>query len=215
MPGEFIVFTQNPYFIISQIDSINPNQIMALTAFPNLKSEGGSVEIVHHLYGRLDKAPFNRDMHSQTATTQRSLEKKALGLSSNNSQNWMSHLSLNQLSSPSFGTYPHVQPPSKKFIELDRRIWIINGLEPQLNLRFAFPNNGYYMNIYLFDAWGNPLGPIHTGLQMPQTGVYPLLLEEFPRINQSGNYVLKFEALHLGDQQRIVQTERISFHYDK
>jgi hypothetical protein len=215
MPGEFFVFTQNPYFIISQIDSINPNQIMALSTFPNLKSEGGSVEIVHHLYGRLDKAPFNRDMHSQTVTTLRSLEKKALGLSSNNSQNWMSYLNLNQPSSPSFGTYPKLQPPSKKFIEIDRRIWIINGLEPRLNLSFAFPNNGYYMNIYLFDAWGNPLGPIHTGLQMPQTGVYPLLLEEFPRIYQSGNYVLKFEALHIGDQQRITQTERISFHYDK
>lgn len=215
MPGEFFVFTQNPYFIISQIDSVNPNQIMALSTFPNLKSEGGSLEIVHHLYGRLDKAPFNRDMHSQTITTQRSLEKKALGLSSNNSQNWMSHLSLNQPSSPSFGSYASARPPSKKFIELDRRIWIINGLEPQLDLSFTFPNSGYYMNIYLFDAWGNPMGPIHTGLQMPQTGVYPLLLEEFPRIYQSGNYVLKFEALHLGDQQRITQTERISFHYDK
>ena len=215
MPGEFFVFIQNPHYIISQIDSVNPNQIMALSTYPNLKSEGGSVEIVHHLYGRLDKAPFNRDMHSQTVTTQRSLEKKALGLSSNNSQNWMSHLSLNQPSSPSFGTYASARPPSKKFIELDRRIWIINGLEPQLNLSFKFPNNGYYLNIYLFDAWGNPLGPIHTGLQIPQTGVYRLLLEEFPRIYQSGNYVLKFEALHIGDQQRITQTERISFHYDK
>lgn len=215
MPGEFFVFIQNPYALISHIDSVNPNQIIALSAFPNLKSEGGSIEIVHHIYGRLDRAPFNRDMHTQTATTQKSLEKKALGLSSNNSQNWMSHLSLNQSCSPSFGIYSSVRPPTKKFIQLDRRIWNINGLEPQLNLSFSFPNDGYYVNIYLFDAWGNPLGPIHTGLQMPQTGVYPLLLEEFPRIYQSGNYVLKFEALHLRDQQRITQTERISFHYDK
>lgn len=215
IPGEFFVFIQNPHFIISQIDSVNPNQIMALSTFPNLKSEGGSVEMVHHVYGRLDKAPFNRDMHTQTAPHQKSLEKKALGLSSNNSQNWMSHLSFNQTSSPTYMIYPSVLPPNKKFIQLDRRRWIINGLEPQLNLSFSFPKEGYYMNIYLFDAWGNPLGPLHTGLQMPQTGVYPLLLEEFPRIYQSGNYVLKFEALHLGDQQRITQTERISFYYDK
>jgi hypothetical protein len=81
-------------------------------------------------------------------------------------------------------------------------------------LYFNFPSEGYYLYISLFDSWGNPLGMIINGLQMPLTGTYPLVLEDFPTFIKSGNYVLKFEAYHLEALHKLRQIERISFLYE-
>ena len=55
---------------------------------------------------------------------------------------------------------------------------------------------------------------IINGLQMPLSGTYPLLLEDFPTFIKPGNYVLKFEAYHLKAQHKLQQIERISFLYE-
>jgi len=214
LPGEFLVFTDNPNYWINQIDSCIPTNILRLSMFPNLSTEGGYIEIVHHLYGRIDKAPFHRNMHTQINALYKSLEKRSAGLPSAYSQSWSSCININAIASPSIGKTPARSAVTTPMVQLPKRRWLLNSPENQLLLYFNFPSEGYYLYISLFDSWGNPLGMIINGLQMPLSGTYPLLLEDFPSIIKSGNYILKFEAFHFGAQHQLRQIERISFLYE-
>ncbi len=214
IPNEYVVITENKFPIIRNFDSICLHQILEIKTFPNLSIQGGAVEMVHHLYGRIDKAPFNRSMHSQALRTEVSLEKKSVGLPSAYTQNWMSCLTLAYPYSPTQGRNLTSMDPKVPFAVLKRRRWFLFESEPMFPIQFNFPSEGYLLYISLFDAWGNPIALILNGLPMPKSAVYPLLLEDLPRIYQSGNYVLKFEALHIQEQQRIRQIERISIYYD-
>ena len=212
LPGEFLAFSDNPNYWTNQIDSCIPTNILRLSMFPNLSTEGGYIEIVHHLYGRTDKAPFHRDMHTQINALYKSLEKRSPGLPSAYHQNWMS--CINAKASPSIGKIPAHTDVTTPMIQLQKRRWFLNSLENQFLLQFNFPSDAYYLYISLFDSWGNPLGMIINGLQMPLSGTYPLLLEDFPTFIKPGNYVLKFEAYHLTAQHKLQQIERISFLYE-
>jgi hypothetical protein len=182
--------------------------------FPNLSTEGGYVEIVHHLYGRLDKAPFYRDMHTQTNALHKSLEKRALRLPSSYKKNWATCMDIQAIASPSIGKIHTSNTPKTPMIQIQNRRWFLNNTENKLTSNFNFPSEGYYLYISLFDSWGNPLGIIINGLQMPQSGEFPLLLEDFPKVIKTGNYVLKFDAYHLESQHHVRQIERISFLYE-
>ncbi len=212
LPGEFLAFSDNPNYWTNQIDSCIPTNILRLSMFPNLSTEGGHIEIVHHLYGRLNKAPFHRDMHTQINALYKSLEKRSHGLPSAFPQNWRS--CINAIASPSIGKTLASTAVTTPMIQLQQRRWFLNSPENPFLLYFNFPSEGYYLYISLFDSWGNPLGMIINGLQMPLTGTYPLVLEDFPTFIKSGNYVLKFEAYHLEAQHKLRQIERISFLYE-
>ncbi len=214
LPQQYIAITNNPFPLIRNYDSIALHQIIEIATFPNLSIQGGEIEIVHHLYGRIDRAPFNRSMHTQVLRTEVSLEKKSLGLSSKYMQNWMSCLTLSYPYSPTQGRNIASNTSEAPIVLLHRRRWFLSEAESIFPIQFNFPSEGYVFYISLFDAWGNPIALILNGLPMPKSGVYPLLLEDLPRIYQSGNYVLKFEALHIEKQQRIRQIERISILYD-
>lgn len=212
-PGETIAFSGNASYWANIIDSTIPKNILELSVFPNLTTEGGFIEIVHHLHGRLDKAPFHRKMHTQNAHY-KSLEKRSANLPSAFEQNWMSANYETSVASPSIPKATVKMQNVKKMVALERRVWLFNSDELPLGLQFNFPTEGYYVYASLYDSWGNPLGMIIDGLQMPQKAYYPLLLEDFPNAFQSGNYVIKFAAFHIASQHRMSQVERISFIYE-
>jgi len=212
-PGATIAISGNAAYWSNNIDSSIPKNILDLSVFPNLSTDGGFIEIVHHLYGRLDKAPFHREMHTQNAH-HKSLEKRSANLPSAFEQNWMTANYESSIASPSIPKTMTTLESSQKMVALERRVWFVNSAESPLGLQFNFPTEGYYVYASLFDSWGNPLGMVIDGLQMPQKANYPLLIEDFPRIVQSGNYIIKFAAFHVPSQHRLSQVERISFIYE-
>lgn len=212
-PGETIAISGNSGYWVNIIDSTIPKNILELSVFPNLTTEGGFIEIVHHLYGRLDKAPFHREMHTQNANY-KSLEKRTANLPSAFEQNWMTANYQSSVASPSIPKTTFKKQNVEKMVALERRTWFANSEDLPLGLQFNFPTEGYYVYASMYDSWGNPLGMIIDGLQMPQKAYYPLLLEDFPNTFQSGNYVIKFAAFHLASQHRMSQVERISFIYE-
>ena len=214
MPGEHIAFTKNPYYWLNVIDSAVPPNIISLNMFPNLSVSGGYVEIVHHIYGRLDKAPFNRDMHTQNNSLHKSLVKRSEQLPSGYTHNWMTSLELFRVASPGIGTQENKIFHSDNAMKVERRIWFLNGTESTLNLEFNFKQEGYYVYVSLFDSNGSFIRMLIDGIQMPHKAIFPLLLEDFPPILHQGNYVLKFEAFHINSQDRLRQLERISFIYE-
>ncbi len=210
-PGEFLVITNNRLWLTQNFDSIAPFSTLEIPQFPNLPVSGGWLEIVHHQYGRIDKAPFNRTMHTQTESSDISLEKKLIGLHSAFPENWMSHVHINTKASPTFTKKIDILNLKHRWIRLENRCIYLNPpADLPLQIHFQFPTDGYYLHAHLFDSWGNPLGTIIKGLQLPQEGVFPILWDNLPKISKLGNYVIKFEARHPRSDQAFYQTERIT-----
>lgn len=213
-PNEYIAFTNNPYYWLREIDSTVPPNIISLNMFPNLSVSGGYIEIVHHLYGRIDKAPFNRDMHTHSNANHKSLVKRSPQLPSYYPSNWMSSLDLFRAASPSLGKTTNYNIHNQNTFSIERRKWLLNSNENELKLTFNFKNEGYYVYVSLFDSHGKFIKSLLEGFQMPKKATYPILLEDLPTLIIPGNYVLKFEAFHINSQDRLRQLERISFIYE-
>lgn len=209
-PKEHVVITPNDLSILQCYDSVIPHHVLEISVFPNLPSKGGILEVVHHLAGRLDRAPFHRGMHTQTDFHGKSIEKKMYGLLSRYPENWMSHLGLQTLASPTWGKSISYLEPNEKVIRIEHRQIMMHRPQDAIPLHFHFPMDAYYLSAYLFDTWGNPIGYIFNALQMPQKGTLPILWNNLPRISQEGNYIIKFEARHPRSQKVFYQTERIT-----
>lgn len=213
-PNELIVITENPYYLYQRFIESHTHLILKVPPFPNLSSSGGSVEIVNHRHGRLDRANFNREMHVNSAFHSHSLEKRAPGLLSQFNQNWNSYLSLTNPCSPAVWHKPVTNQPSKTPLFMERRRWLIGNQSLKIPLYFDFPNSGFQLYAYVYDGWGNPLGPIIQGHPFPQKGVYYIQLEDFPFMVHNGNFVIKFEAQHVPTQQYLRYVQRVSFIYE-
>ena len=57
-PNETLVLTSNESDLFYHYSHINRNLVIQVPRFPNLRSTGGEIEIVHHLYGRIEKVSF-------------------------------------------------------------------------------------------------------------------------------------------------------------
>lgn len=211
-PNETLVLTSNESDLFYHYPQINRNLVVQVPRFPNLKSTGGEIEIVHHLYGRIEKVPFNRDLHSQTKTKNISLERACFQVHARQDQVWYSHLPLERESSPTTipkwvnrNTYHH-------FIQLNRRV-IINPMEEKISFHYDLKNPFNFLTAKLFTAWGKPLYQILEPVQVSNEGQMNIPLIKNNHLLPSGNYILKFEIANPKTLQKSTQVERITIKY--
>lgn len=211
-PNETLVITSNESDLYYHYPHINRNLVIQVPRFPDLRTTGGEIEIVHHLYGRIEKVPFNRDLHSQTTTKNISLERACFQVHARQHQIWYSHLPLEHESSPttipkwiSRNTYHH-------FIKLNRRV-IINPMEEKISFYYDLNNPFNFLNIKLFTAWGKPLHQILEPVQVSSEGQMNIPLIKNNQLLPSGNYILKFESVNPKTLQKSTQVERITIKY--
>lgn len=212
-PGEILVITQNCYQLNYRYGNDHEYHCVGIDRFPNLRSSGGYIEIVHHIYGRIERVPFSKDMHSQLYTKNLSLERKSIELNGSFSTNWHSHLPSNEEASP--GTIMQNQERENDhndFIHLPKRVWI-NPNENTLTFNYSFPENDFVVHAYLFTAWSKPLHSIMDRVLLPTEGTFITPLTKSNTFLPAGNYILKFEAVNLRTLERLNQIERITIKY--
>ena len=211
-PNETVVLTSNESDLFYHYPHINRNFVIEVPRFPDLRSTGGEIEIVHHLYGRIEKVPFNRELHSQPQTKNISLERASLQVKALQEQIWHSHLPLEQESSPTLIPELKKIDSHHRFIQLNRRV-MINPLEEKVSFQFELSAVFNFLSLTLYSAWGKPLYPILETVQIGNKGQMSIPLIKNNQLLPSGNYILKFEIINPKTLQRNIQVERITIKY--
>ena len=213
-PNETIVLTSNEADLFYHYPHVNRNFVIQVPRFPDLRSTGGEIEIVHHLYGRIEKTPFNRDLHSQEKTKNISLERASLHVQATHEQIWYSHLPLEQESSPTIIPQQKKINATHRFIHLNRRL-IINPMEEKISFHYKVKVPFNFLTVTLFSSWGKPLYQVLEAVQINNEGQMSIPLIKNNQLLPSGNYILKFEIINPKTLQRSNQIERITIKYPK
>ena len=213
-PQETVVLTSNAADLFYHYPHIDRNFIIQVLRFPDLRSTGGEIEIVHHLHGRIEKVPFNRDLHSQEKTKNISLERASLQVQATHEQIWYSHLPLDQESSPTIIPKHQKRNASHRFIHLNRRL-IVNPLEEEISFHYDVKTPFNFLTVTLFSSWGKSLYQVLEAVQINNEGQMSIPLIKNNQLLPSGNYILKFEIINPKTLQRSNQIERITIKYPK
>ena len=201
LPGEYVAIC-NQKIKITGFQTLTPcRQIVQVSNFPNLLSEGGKI-LLQYLptLKIIEDCDFNDNLQSPIFDDfgGKSIEKINVNIPSSVASNWGS-----ALNSPFFGTpgytnsivnYPIQQ--NKAMITITPKVWFYNEKITQpLICDYQFPSSGYILKIQAFNSRGEFLGTIMESSMLPQTGQ----LHFWPKINgkifSPENYILKFEAL--------------------
>jgi len=198
LPGELLAFSSHSVFLKNQFFNCPENQFVQLDLFPNLLSTGGIIRLRNQYKTILDEVTFNDKIHSpwMEETQGYSLEKLSPKLNGNDSRSWSTSAIMGIGGTPGKenSVVSESQNNEKQWLKLLNKTFLHRSNEPLLiPVGISLPKAGFIFNVNLYNSEGYFIQNILQAFPLPAESNIPLNVNQLP---SSGNYILKFEALH-------------------
>ncbi len=162
LPGQFVVLTENPSFVMHHYVANDPSAFLAMNSLPSFNDDKGFVIILNEQGNIVDEVNYDDDWHFSLISNEEgvSLERIRYDGPSNDRSNWHSASSSVNYGTPTYKNSQSMasQAPSGSITITPSTISPDNdGRDDFTLINYQFPKPGYVMNITIFDAVGRPV----------------------------------------------------------
>lgn len=200
MPNEYLAISNHSVSLKSQFPSSNEGQFIRCDAFPNLLSTGGKMRLRNSQKTILDEVSFNDKSHSPWVENCQgySLEKISPEMKGLEPRSWTTASLFGEGGTPGMenSVVKSVKNANSEWVAVSTTKLLYHFNEPLLlPIDVQLPQSGFILNVNLFNSEGQFIQNLMSEFPLPAESNFALHINPRP-LPSSGNYILKFEALH-------------------
>lgn len=205
LPGEFQVFTTQPYRVMEQYTCGSPDRFLQMASFPTYSNDKGTVILSSPVRSVIDCMEYDESMHHPLLNNHEgvSLERIHPDRPSGDATNWHSASSGSGFATPALQNSQFAEPGRNDFeVVVEPAVFSPDndGHDDVTTISYHFESPGFMASILIFDAEGRPVRTLVNnellgtkgsfswdgltdGRNKANTGIYLLYFEVF---DQSG-----------------------------
>lgn len=202
-PGEYLVISEDQSIIKRQFTVQNPAAFLDLSSMPSYSDDKSNVVLLNNAGAHVDELAYTDKWHFPLIDNKEgvALERINPNAATQNKENWTSGAK-----SSGYGTPTYQNSQFRQDLQVQGEITVTpevfspdnDGFDDFLLINFRFPENGYVMNITVFDVSGRPVKAVQRNALCGQTGSFRWdgLDDKFAKL-PLGPYVIFTEVFNL------------------
>ena len=202
-PSEYIVISEDETIVKRQYTAKNPTAFINLSSMPSYSDDKGNVSLLNNTGAMVDELPYDEKWHFALIDNREgvALERINPNASTKNKDNWTS-----AAKDIGYGTPSSQNSQFRKDLQVQGEVTVTpevfspdnDGFDDFLTISYRFPQNGYVMNVTVFDASGRPVRALQRNALCGQTGSFRWdgLDDKFAKL-PLGPYIIFTEIFNL------------------
>jgi len=202
-PSEYIVISEDETIVKRQYTAKNPTAFINLSSMPSYSDDKGNVLLLNNTGAMVDELPYDEKWHFALIDNREgvALERINPNASTKNKDNWTS-----AAKDIGYGTPSSQNSQFRKDLQVQGEVTVTpevfspdnDGFDDFLTISYRFPQNGYVMNVTVFDASGRPVRALQRNALCGQTGSFRWdgLDDKFAKL-PLGPYIIFTEIFNL------------------
>lgn len=160
-PKQFLALSRSASVITSQYFKAVKENILEMPSLPTFPNESGTVILLNENKKVFDRFDYFEDLHHLMIDEKSgvSLEKTDYNISSALLTNWHSGVASEGYATPGYANSQGIPTVAKNVLTIEPEIFTPDGdgVNEEINLKFALDKYGYIANVFLFDVNGRML----------------------------------------------------------
>lgn len=202
-PSEYIVISEDETIVKRQYTAKNPTAFINLSSMPSYSDDKGNVLLLNNTGAMVDELPYDEKWHFALIDNREgvALERINPNASTKNKDNWTS-----AAKDIGYGTPSSQNSQFRQDLQVQGEVTVTpevfspdnDGFDDFLTISYRFPQNGYVMNVTVFDASGRPVRALQRNALCGQTGSFRWdgLDDKFAKL-PLGPYIIFTEIFNL------------------
>ncbi|MBX9784664.1 MAG: lamin tail domain-containing protein [Chitinophagaceae bacterium] len=202
-PSEYLVVSEDETVVKSQYTAKNPSAFINLSSMPSYSDDKGNVLLLNNAGAMVDELPYDEKWHFALIDNREgvALERINPNGPTKNKDNWTSGGK-----DIGYGTPSYQNSQFRQDLQVQGEVLVTpevfspdnDGFDDFLTISYRFPQNGYVMNVTVFDASGRPVRALQRNALCGQTGSFRWdgLDDKFAKL-PLGPYVIFTEIFNL------------------
>ena len=202
-PSEYIVISEDEAIVKRQYTAKNPTAFINLSSMPSYSDDKGNVLLLNNAGAMVDDLPYDEKWHFALIDNREgvALERINPNAATKNKDNWTS-----AAKDIGYGTPTSQNSQFRQDLQVQGEVTVTpevfspdnDGFDDFLTISYRFPQNGYVMNVTVFDASGRPVRALQRNALCGQTGSFRWdgLDDKFGKL-PLGPYVIFTEIFNL------------------
>ena len=202
-PSEYIVISEDEAIVKRQYTAKNPAAFINISSMPSYSDDKGNVLLLNNTGAMVDALSYDQKWHFALIDNREgvALERINPNASTNNKDNWTS-----AAKDAGYGTPTSQNSQFRQDLQVQGEVTVTpevfspdnDGFDDFLTISYRFPQNGYVMNVTVFDASGRPVRALQRNALCGQTGSFRWdgLNDKFGKL-PLGPYIIFTEIFNL------------------
>ena len=176
-PSEYIVISEDEAIIKRQYVAKNQTAFINLSSMPSYSDDKGNVLLLNNTGAIIDDLAYDEKWHFALIDNREgvALERINPNTATNNKDNWTS-----AAKDAGYGTPGYQNSQFRLDLQVQGDVTVTpevfspdnDGFDDFLTISYRFPQNGYVMNVTVFDANGRPVRALQRNALCGQTGTF-------------------------------------------
>ncbi len=198
-PGEYLLLTENPDWVLGNYSSAPAGQLIAMTSFPSLPDDQGKCVLLNPAGEILDELDYDHHWHSPLLVSEGgvALERIRPDLSTGLASNWTSASAAAGNGTPGYkNSEAYLGNPADRFITIDPDIFSpdMDGYHDFCFINYQLPASGYAGSVSIYDISGRMIRKLVNNILWGTTGTFRWDgLDEEQNLLPMGHYVIYVE----------------------
>ena len=198
-PGEYLLFTENPDWVIQNYPSAVKSQILSLTALPSLPDDQGKVVLLNTTGKVIDELDYDHHWHSPLLANETgvSLERIQPDLPTSLPSNWTSAAATAGYGTPGYkNSESSSDSAAGQFISVEPKIFSpdFDGYHDFCFIHYNLPAAGYMGTISIYDVSGRKVCSLVNNILLATSGIFRWDgLDDQQNLLPMGHYIIYAE----------------------
>lgn len=198
-PGEYLLLTENPDWVLQNYPSAVKSQILSLTALPSLPDDQGMVVLLNAAGETLDELDYDHHWHSPLLANETgvSLERIRPDLPTSLASNWTSAAATTGYGTPGYkNSESSTDSASGEFISIEPKIFSpdFDGYHDFCFIHYNLPAAGYMGTISIYDVSGRKVCTLVNNILWATSGTFRWDgLDDQQNLLPMGHYIIYVE----------------------
>ncbi len=198
-PGEYLLLTENPNWVLQNYPTAVKSQILSLTALPSLPDDQGMVILLNTAGETLDELDYDHHWHSPLLANETgvSLERIRPDLPTSLASNWTSAAATNGYGTPGYkNSESSTDSAAVQFISIEPKIFSpdFDGYHDFCFIHYNLPAAGYMGTISIYDVSGRKVCTLVNNFLWATSGTFRWDgLDDQQNLLPMGHYIIYVE----------------------
>jgi len=198
-PGEYLLLTENPDWVLQNYPMANKEQILSLSSLPSMPDDQGKVVLLNAQGEVLDELDYDHHWHSPLLANETgvSLERIRSDLPTSLASNWTSAAAIAGYGTPGYkNSESSVDSSGGNFISVEPKIFSpdFDGYHDFCFIHYNLPAAGYMGSILIYDISGRKVCTLVNNVLWATSGTFRWDgLDDQQNLLPMGHYIIYVE----------------------
>jgi hypothetical protein len=196
LPGEYLLLTENPDWILLHYPNTNESTMIPMSAMPTLPDDFGKVVLLNVSAEIIDELDYDHHWHSPLLSSENgvALERIRTDLPTGLASNWTSATAASGYGTPGYRNSEYsMDSAAADFISVEPKVFSpdMDGYQDFLFIHYHLPNAGFMGTIFIYDIYGRMVRKLVDNILWGTDGSFRWDgLDEQQRLLPMGHYIL-------------------------